>query len=166
MNFLDYLILGVLVFGLISGAIKGFISQVVTIVGIIIGYFAALLFTDHVAPLLMPHLGFASDFAGQLSFLFLFIGGFLVVKIAGIWIEKIGDLSATKGLNMALGALMGFLKYTFFILILDVFLIQINIIPKEAIADSKFYPLVRAQSEYLQTVVDVPNSNDVLKLIK
>ncbi len=111
MNWLDYLLLLIIVLSIIHGLAHGALRMLTSIFSFILGIYAALTWHSQVAALVQAHLG-ASPFSSELiGWIAIFLLVFALVEIAG---QRIIALAALVHLNLvdrlagaALGAVLG-----------------------------------------------------------
>ena len=152
-NFIDLIILLLVVFGAIAGFKKGFFSQTVSFIGVILIVFLAFTFKDDLAKVLFTYLPFFK-FAGEfknltvlnillyelVAFLIIFIALGIVLKIvlmATNILEFFIKFTVILGLPFKiLGALVGAMQGLLWAFIIIMFLNQPTMTPK-AIEESK-----------------------------
>jgi len=129
MNFIDFLILVLLVLFVILGFRKGFIISLATVVALILGIYIAVHFSNYLDHFLLENLKPSRTWLPILSFsitfLLIVIGVFLIAKM----MEKIVDVVGMGFLNHLGGAILGFIKGAILISIL--LFIATSIDPKE-----------------------------------
>ena len=152
-NYIDLIILAFIVLGAIAGFKKGFFSQTVSFIGVIIIIAVAFTFKDDLAKVLftyMPFFKFAGEFKNLtvlnvllyeiVSFLILFIALGIVLKIilvATSILEYLIKFTVILGLPFKmLGAVVGAAQGLLWAFIIVMFLNQPTIAPK-AIEESK-----------------------------
>jgi membrane protein required for colicin V production len=105
MNWLDILILVVLIISAISGLVSGFIKTVFSLVGLIV----AIILAGKYYVSLADHLGFIHSEAAAhiVAFLIIFLVVILVATILGFIFTKIASAILLGWLNRILGAALG-----------------------------------------------------------
>ncbi|MBW1708534.1 MAG: CvpA family protein [Deltaproteobacteria bacterium] len=114
MNGLDIVILVILCFFLLKGFIRGFIKEIVSIVGLLVAFFLAILYYPQTADLLEPFLDKLSyRNLLVLSFLSLFLATYIIVIVLGLLLDRFIKISMAKPLNIILGGVVGLIKGVF-----------------------------------------------------
>ncbi len=143
MNWLDALIVVVLILSLVTGFINGFVKEVASLAALIIGIWGAIRFSSFTAAKLYDYFDMTGRYVGVIAFLITF--GIIVVLIhfVGILADKIVNAAALGFINRILGIVFGLLKA---VLIMSVFFVILSAIdarrpflPKKTIEESKFY---------------------------
>jgi membrane protein required for colicin V production len=143
MNWLDALIVIVLILSLANGFINGFVKEVASLAALIIGIWGAIKFSTFTAGKLYDYFDMTGHYVGVIAFLITF--GLIVVLIhfIGILADRIVNAVALGFINRILGIVFGLLKS---ILIMSVIFVVLNAIdarrsflPKKTIEESKFY---------------------------
>ena len=142
---LDIIIIAVVIAAAIWGLFKGFISQAVSIVALILGLWCAGRFTGLLTSKVIGwfNLDIAQNTLHIILFAVIFILVVILAHLIGKGIESIAKLSLLGWVNRLLGFLFGALKA---IVILGVVVYAINylnnsfnLIPKEILSNSKGY---------------------------
>ncbi|MBW6459157.1 MAG: CvpA family protein [Bacteroidales bacterium] len=146
MNLLDLLILVPIVWGCIRGFSKGFIIELATLAGLVLGIMAAFYFASSAAALLREYFTFNENVARITAYVLIFITVMLLAYIIGKIIEKVVDMMALGWLNKILGALVGIVKgavvASLLLFIIVTFDINEKIIPRQTKERSMFYQAV------------------------
>ena len=129
LNFIDYIILVILVLFLFQGYRKGIIISLASIVALVLGIYVAVHFSNYLDATLMEHLHPSRKWLPILSFSITFmvvvIGVMLVAKLT----EKLVDVVGMGFINHLGGAVLGLVKGVILISIL-MFIFK-SIDPKE-----------------------------------
>jgi membrane protein required for colicin V production len=123
MNFLDYLILGLLLWGFIAGYRKGLIMILCTLAGVILGGVFALKYMGQAGEKLSGYIHFGLKFSEFLSFIIIFTGVYIAFFFLGKSMSKAISLVMLGFVNRFSGGIFGMLKY--FVLI-SIFMGLIN----------------------------------------
>ena len=119
MNVFDIIILIPLCFGLIRGFIKGFVQQIASLAGVVIGIYCAKFYSDALAQLFFKWFDMSLRYGKPVAFCVFFagigLGFYFVARLINNFLKKM-ELS---GLNRLAGALFGGLK---FLLIISIFI--------------------------------------------
>lgn len=173
MNFVDILIILVLLSGGIAGAHNGFFKQTVILIGTIICFLLAWVFKNPIADFLSFNLPFFS-FNGlkSLNIVFYQLGAFIALlalltavlivltKITGIF-EKILKMTIVLGIpSKILGFVVGLIE-TYIIVFAFLFFAKQPAFDQELIEESHLTPLIVESSPGLSNIVS--NYNDAIK---
>jgi len=134
MNHVDIILAIPLTIGAIRGFTKGFILELASLAGIIIGVFLAALFSGLISQLLLEYVDWNPNAMKIVAFIIIFIFVVITVKIVGRLIEKFFKLIGLNFLNRIAGLIAGILKFAF---ILSVVLIFFNYINRDELLMSK-----------------------------
>jgi membrane protein required for colicin V production len=143
MNWIDFVIVILLVLAFISGFTNGFVKEVASLAGLILGIWGAIIFSEFTAAKLYEWFDMTGQYVGIIAFLITF--GIIVVLIhfIGMLADKLIDAISLGFLNRILGMVFGVIKS---VLILSVIFVILNAIdarhpflPKGRIEESKFY---------------------------
>ena len=143
MNWIDAVIVVILVLSMLSGFINGFIKEVASLAALILGLWGAIRFSTFTAGKLYDYFDMTGQYVGIIAFVITF--GLIVVLIhfIGIVADKIVTSISLGFLNRILGIAFGLLKS---ILILSVIFVVLNVIdskrpflPREKIEGSSFF---------------------------
>lgn len=145
MSTIDIIIAVIIVAAAIWGAFKGFVKQIISIVGLLLGIWCAFKFSAWLAAQTreLLSLTMAQDTLCIIAFAIIFLVVLILSNLIGKGIEKIIKLSMLGWINRLLGFLFGGVKATI-LLGLAVYVINylnkmFNFIPKEVLAGSKGY---------------------------
>ncbi len=157
----DFIILVIVVASAIYGAFKGFISQLVSILSLILGTWCAFKFSPVVANYIKGLFPAGETVIYIISFIIILLIMILICTFIGKAIEKIVTFSLLGWLNRLLGILFAAAK-SLIILSLIVFILNYldrswNILPDSLSANSLFYPQLTMLSEriypHLQSLI-------------
>lgn len=104
---------------------KGFVREALRAAGWVAGYFAAALFYERLSAVLKPYLKFA-PVCDMAAFLLVFFAGYLAVRLVDHLLQEKLGLKAPRVIDGPAGALMGILKFVFF---LAIALLPLNMFP-------------------------------------
>ena len=145
MNGFDIVIVILIITAFIKGLMKGFISELATLVGLILGIIGAVLFSGIVANWLIGRV--SSQFIPVLSFLILFVGIIFCVYLLAKLIDSFIKAIALGWLNRIAGGFFSVFKIMFIvsvlILIVDRFGIGEKIIKQDVRNKSLLFEPVR-----------------------
>jgi membrane protein required for colicin V production len=111
MNFLDYLILGLLLWGFIAGYRKGLVMILCTLAGVILGGVFALKYMGQAGEKLSGYIHLGLKFSEFLAFLLIFTGVYVVFFFLGKSMSKAISLVMLGFVNRFSGGIFGMLKY-------------------------------------------------------
>jgi membrane protein required for colicin V production len=142
-NWIDLIILIILIISLVRGFADGFVREVASLAGLILGIWGAIRFSSFTADKLYDWFDMTGQFVGIIAFLITFGVIVIIVHFIGIIANKLIDAVSLGFLNHILGMVFGLFKS---VLILSVFFVILNTIderksflPKDTIEESKFY---------------------------
>ena len=142
---LDIIIVAIVIVAAIWGLFKGFISQVISIVALLLGLWCAGKFTEPLTSKVYEwfNLNIAQNTLHIILFAVIFILVIILVHLIGRGIEKLVQLSLLGWINRLLGFVFGALKAVV-ILGIAIYAINylnntLNFIPKEFLTNSKGY---------------------------
>ena len=143
MNWLDFIIIILLVFGLARGFINGFIKELASLLALILGIWGAIKFSGFTAEKLYDYFDMTGQYVGIIAFLITFVIIVIIIHFIGMLVDKFIEKVSLGFLNSVLGLAFGVFKTA---LILSVIFLVLNAIdakhkflPKEQIEQSKFY---------------------------
>lgn len=143
MNWIDLIIIVLLVLGLARGFIDGFVRELASLMALILGIWGAIKFSAFTASKLYDYFDMTGRYVGIIAFLITFIVIVIIIHFIGIAVDKFVDTLALGFLNRLLGLVFGVFRSA---LILSVIFVVFNAIdakhhflPRETIAQSKFY---------------------------
>lgn len=143
MNWIDLIIVVLLILAVISGFTNGFVKEVASLAGLILGIWGAIEFSSFTAAKLYEWFDMTGQFVGIIAFLITFGIIVLIIHFIGILADKIVDTVSLGFLNRILGMVFGFIKSA---MILSVIFCVLNAIdarrpflPHERIEESRFY---------------------------
>lgn len=110
LNFIDYIILAILLLFLIQGYRKGVIVGLATIVALILGIYAAVHFSNYLDSTLMEHLRPSRKWLPIISFSITFLLVVIAVMLVAKLTEKLVDVVGMGFFNHIGGAALGLVK--------------------------------------------------------
>jgi membrane protein required for colicin V production len=143
MNWIDFVIIILLVFGLARGFINGFIRELASLLALILGIWGAIKFSTFTAERLYDYFDMTGKYVGIIAFMITFIIIVIIIHFLGMLLDKFADKLSLGFLNSLLGLFFGVFKTA---LILSVIFVVLNAIdakhhflPKAKIEDSRLY---------------------------
>jgi len=143
MNWIDAIIVVILILSMVTGFINGLVKEVASLAALVLGIWGAIKFSAFTAEKLYDYFDMSGQYVGVIAFLVTF--GIIVVLIhfVGLIVNKIVDAAALSFVNRLLGIVFGLLKS---VLILSVLFVVLNSIdarrpflPKDKIEESMFF---------------------------
>ena len=110
MNYLDLIITGPLLYGLIKGFSNGLIKEVTALVALVVGVYVTINFSEYLEPKVVDTLGGYEEFVSIIAFAVLFIVSVLCIKTLGFVIDKFTKALALGIISRFLGGVFGLLK--------------------------------------------------------
>ena len=165
MNFLD---IGILLFAsifFIRGIVRGFVYELVTIVGLLLGYIISITYLSLFSGYLLSVFpSFSITVVNIISFFVLFVGTNLLLRLVAKIISKTLKIAMLGWLNRLLGGLLGVLKS---IIIMSILVFVIDMIPFSSylleqfeIRNSELYPILYALGPRFYT--EIKNITSIL----
>lgn len=109
MNVLDYILIGVAAFSILRGLMRGAVSQVFGIVGILGGFYIASHYYENVGAELSRNVPAIAG-ASTIAFIVLFVLTWFCIAVAGHWIARILRGAGLGFLDRLWGGMIGFGK--------------------------------------------------------
>ena len=148
----DILVLLIFLAFLARGLWIGFISQISSLLAMIGGFILAGYFDNEFYRLILPYIK-NSHTAFLITYILLFAAFFFLIKLLGLGLKKVMDVSLTTWFDRTIGGLFGVIKGVFFISLLFVvvgsFLSGSNNYLKKSIS----YPLLSNSSKVILTFI-------------
>jgi membrane protein required for colicin V production len=148
----DVLVLIIFLAFLARGIWIGFIRQISSLVAMIGGFALAGYFDNEFYRLVLPYIN-NTHTAFLITYIVLFIAFFFLIKLAGLGLKKVMDVSLTVWFDRTVGGLFGVIKGIFFISLLFVvvgsFLSGSNNYLKKSIT----YPFLSNSSKVILTFI-------------
>ncbi len=111
MNGFDIIFLIVLVLGAWKGWSNGLLKEVLGLVGVFVGLYAAYLLYEQVGYELAPHIGTSPSVASIIAFILIWIGVPIILSLLGSLLTKVLEWVGLEGFNGMGGAFIGLVKY-------------------------------------------------------
>ena len=143
MNILDAIILIALIPALIQGVKKGFISQAIAIISVIVGIWASARFANMVTVWLSKFITTSEQVMKIIAFIVILVVVFMILGLIGKFLESILKVTMLSWVNKLLGALFSvgkaFLIIGLIILAFNALNNTFGLVRQEVIADSVLY---------------------------
>jgi membrane protein required for colicin V production len=141
MNILDYIIIASMIYLIIKGILRGFIGEVASLAGIILGIWLGSLFQPRVTEILEPYIPF-TEYIPLISFAVIFATVFILFNFLG-WVLRLLFKKIFLGwLDRALGSLLAIVKGVIVIYLVIVLLTFFMPEKTPLIAQSKLAPWI------------------------
>lgn len=143
MNYIDIIILFLLIYGAIRGFFKGLIIEIFTLLGLVLGVFLALKYSFYAENVLRDFLNVSEPYLHPVGLAVTFLLVVILTYLLGKMLTKLVDIIALGLPNKLLGMVFGLLKY--FVLICCVLMIvdslneTFGFLKAETIENSIFY---------------------------
>ena len=145
MNWLDAIILLPLIYGLIRGLMKGFLSEVVSIAAIILGFIASKYWGGILSAWMETHWAWSATVCKAVAYGLLFIAIATVLTIIARLLHKFFHAIHLGGLNRLAGGLFGIAKWGIVVLVavfcVNLLNIRFHFLPDDVVASSQLYQL-------------------------
>jgi len=128
MNSIDIIIGIFLVIGVLQGLRNGFLVELASLIGLVLGVWGAIYFSHFASDLLIKFTDWEEQTTNLAAFAITFIVIVILVSLLARALTKVISFAALGMLNRLLGGIFGFLKMAFFASVLILF---INTLGKE-----------------------------------
>lgn len=146
MNIIDIIILICLIPALIQGIFKGFISQAISIISLILGAWASARFAGIVCNWLAQYISGSEQVLKIVAFVLIFIVVIVGLTLLGKLLEKVIKLVMLGWVNRLLGAVFALMKWLLVMGLLVIAFNSINetfgLVKPEVLAQSHLYPML------------------------
>lgn len=170
MNYIDLIIIVILIFGLARGFADGFVKEFASLLALILGIWGAIRFSSFTAARLHDYFDMTGKYTGIIAFGLTFIIIVIIVHFIGLLADKFVDTVSLGFLNRILGLVFGLIKNA---LILSVIFVILNTIdskhhflPKEAITHSRLYNPIADIASSVFPVIKEDNFNKGFDRVK
>lgn len=143
MNWIDALIVVILIIALVRGFINGLVKEVASLAALILGIWGAIRFSAFTAEKLYDYFDMTGRYVGIVAFLITFGLIVVIIHFVGIIADRIVNAASLGLINRILGIGFGLLKS---VLLMSVFFVILNAIdarkpflPRKTIDESIFY---------------------------
>ncbi len=147
MSFIDIILGGLILYGLIKGLMKGIFVEIASLIALIAGIYGAIHFSYFAGDFLSTKVDWDEKYINLTAFAITFVGIVVGVALAGRFLTKIADFAALGVLNKILGAVFGALKFAVILGAVLVFFDKTNntieFVKKETLEKSVLYKPVK-----------------------
>lgn len=147
---IDLIFLAMMAIAIFKGIKNGLIVAIFSIVGWILGIYAAFRFADVAAGYLKGTLDMSPKTLYILSFIIVFLIVMLLVHLGAKLVEKTVELAFMGWLNRIGGIFFYVLLYTLIFSVMIFFADKFKLISDETIAASRVYPWVKPLAQIIQ----------------
>lgn len=143
MNYLDILLLLPLLYGAYKGFSRGFVIEVATLLGLILGVYVAIKFSDYTENILRDFLDISSKYLSYIALSVTFLLVVVAIYLLGKMLTKLVDIVSLGLVNKLLGTVLGIAKS--FVILCIILLIEdalddkFQFMNKEVKENSLFY---------------------------
>jgi len=148
MNYIDIILVILLVLAAISGYRKGLVAEVASLAALILGIWGAIEFSYITSDVLVENFNLESDHLGIISFVVTFVVIVILVHVVGNVVNKMVETVMLSFINRLAGLVFGVLKAA---LILSILLVLFNkidedvhILSEKSKANSRMYEPIRS----------------------
>jgi len=127
----EYIILGFTILGAILGYLKGFLKQISSLAGIVIGYLTARLFSSQIHHFLVENHILSENLSNSLSFFLTIALAIIAMKFLSALIENLLKSIGLNFTNRFAGLIFGAVKYFFIVMFVMSFLYKLHMITPE-----------------------------------
>ncbi len=147
MNYLDIVLVVLLILSAVNGFVKGFVEELSGLVALILGIWVAIHFSDTVADFMVDRFNWNFEHLSMVAFLITFLIVVILVSILGAYINKLVKAVSLGFLNRLAGLAFGVIKGA---LILSILLVifnkvdeDVHIISESTKADSRLFDPIK-----------------------
>src|SRR5664279_3670383 len=108
MNWLDAVIIVVLILSLVNGFINGLVKEVASLAALILGIWGAIKFSTFTAGKLYDYFDITGRYVGIIAFIITFALIVVIIHFVGILADKIINYASLGFMNRILGIVFGF----------------------------------------------------------
>ncbi|MFN8211952.1 MAG: CvpA family protein [Bacteroidales bacterium] len=143
MNWIDAVIVIILILAAVRGFINGFVKEVASLLALILGIWGAIKFSSFTAEKLYDYFDLTGKYVGIMAFIITFILIVIAIHFLGMLVDKLMKAIALGFVNRLVGIVFGVLKS---VLIMSVIFVVLNAVdshrhflPKDKIEKSFLY---------------------------
>ena len=137
-NILDIIFIIIMLLLAFHGSVAGFIKEFFSKIAIVVGIFVAVVFYDQLSPFLLDYI--KSDFITKiLSFLMIFILGYLIVRVIQHFVGNIFDGEILAGLDKVLGFFLGAIEGLLIVCVILILFYAQPWIPMDSLLNSSTF---------------------------
>jgi len=148
----DVLVLLIFLAFLVRGVWIGFIRQISSLIAMVGGFLLAGYFDNEFYRFILPYFD-NSHTAFLITYILLFIAFFFLIKIIGLGLKKVMDVTLTTWFDRTVGGLFGIIKGIFFISLVFVVVTSYLSGSNNYLKKSISYPFLSQSSQVILTFV-------------
>ena len=157
MSFIDIILGGLILYGLVKGLMKGLFVEAASLVALIAGIYGAIHFSYFAGNFLTTKVDWDEKYINLIAFAITFVAIIIGVSLAGKFLTKIADFAALGLLNKIFGAIFGALKFAVILGAILVFFDKTNntieFVKKETLENSILYKPVKGVGAFVFKLV-------------
>jgi membrane protein required for colicin V production len=165
MNYIDIILLALLILSGIGGFKNGLIAEIVSLAALVLGIWGAIEFSYVTAEFLTEKLNLKTGHLDIISFIVTFVVIVILVHIVGNTINKMVEAVtlgfANKLAGMVFAVLKSALILSIILLVFDRIDQDVKILPKKAKAESRMYEPIKNFAPSLLPFINFWDDNDV-----
>lgn len=143
MNYIDFIILIILIVSAVRGGFKGFIVEISSLAALILGVWGAMKFSGATEVFLVNRLNLEWEYINIVAFAITLLIIVVLINYLAKVIEKILKAAALSPINRILGVVFSLAKSAFFlgviIILIDKIEEKVDAVPTDDIKDSMLY---------------------------
>ncbi|MDA3818477.1 MAG: CvpA family protein [Prolixibacteraceae bacterium] len=147
MNYIDIIIIVLIIISAVKGATKGFIYEIASLIALIAGVWGAIKFSGATETFLVNRLNFTNQYIDIIAFVITFLLIIIFIHFIGKAVEKIIETISLGAINRVLGLVFSVVKTAFIlgivIVVLEKISENVDFMPKEDIQESSLYEPLR-----------------------
>jgi len=163
MNYIDIILLILIILSAIGGFKNGLITELASLAALILGIWGAIQFSDITTDLLIKYFDLKSDYLNIISFAVTFIVIVILVHIVAGVINKMVDVGvlgiANKLGGMVFGVFRSILFLSIVLMVFDKIDEDVKILPENAKENSRMYEPIRNIAPSIFPFIDIWNDN-------
>ncbi len=149
MNALDIVILSIASIFFVRGIFRGFILELITVVGLVLGYLISITYLSIVAGFILSFFpSFPESLVNIISFFVLFVGTNILLRLGANMISKTLKIAMLGWLNRLLGGILGLFKI---IIILSILVFVLDLIPFSSVLLDQ----IESKNSYLYPILEL-----------
>lgn len=163
MNYIDIVLVLLLVFSAIGGFKNGLIAEIASLAALILGIWGAIHFSDVTSEFLIENFNLKTDHLNIISFIVTFVVIVILVHIVGNVLSKMVETVMLGFVNKLAGMVFGILRaaliLSIVLLIFDKIDEDVKILPEKAKAESRMYEPIRNLAPFIFPFIDFWNDD-------
>lgn len=168
MNTIDIVLALILLYGLVRGFFRGLLAEVASLVGIFLGIYGAIHFSNLLADFFSEKMGWDTQYVNLIAFAITFILILFLISLAGRVLTKIAGFAALGLVNKFLGGAFGLIKVAFLASVVIMFFKaaneEIDIVSEESLEQSVLYePIESIAPIFLPSILREVKKHDLLE---